>query len=327
MEWENQSRVRFERNENFVLDKPQFEAIEGPMSDESNVIFEAYKAGELDIAGVAPEDLEAVQSDPELKAQLVQTAGQCTFYLGMNNTKPPFDKTEVRQAFAMALDREAWVRDIMQGLGMPALSFIPPGFPGHDPNEKQWAFDAAAAKKMLADAGFDNNQEIKYTFSSTARNKARAEYLAAMLQNNLGVTITLDPVDATVYSSLFKRDEDTPQLFLLGWCADYPDPQNWVSLVFQTGGISADRINYSSPELDALVQKADQLPLDDPERATLYEEAQRILVRDAPVAFLYHDVTPRVVKPWVKGLNITPLDYFPGIFDLSSIEVVSEATQ
>lgn len=324
MEWENQSRVRFERNENYVLPKPKFEAIEGPMSDESNVVFEAYKAGELDISGVAAEDLQAVNGDPDLKAQLNESAGSCTFYIGFNLTKAPFDKMEVRQAFAMGLDREAYVRDILQGIGFPAQSFIPPGFPGNDPNEKQWSFDATAAKALLDSVGFDFNQEIKYTFGASSRGQARAEYLAAMLQNNLGVKITIDPVDPTVYTSLFKRDEDTPQMFLLGWCADYPDPQNWVSLVFQTGGIAADRVNYSSEELDKLTKQADALPIDDPQRAQLYLDAQKILVKDAPVAFLYHDAGPFLVKPWVKGLHSTPLDYFPGIFDISSIEIVSE---
>ena len=324
VEWENQSRVRFERNENYVLPKPTFEAIEGPMSDESNVVFEAYRAGELDISGLAAEDLEIVTGDAELQGQLTESAGSCTFYLGFNNSKPPFDKKEVRQAFAQAVDREAYVRDVLQGLGIPAQSFIPPGFPGHDADEQQWSFDAAAAKSLLESSGFDNSQEIKYTFAASARGKARAEYLAAQLQNNLGVTITLDPVDPTVYSSLFKRDEDTPDMFFLGWCADYPDPQNWVSLVFQTGGITSDRINYSSAELDEMTKQADGLPLDDPQREQLYLDAQTLLVQDAPVAFLYHDKSPFLVKPWVQGLKSTPLDYFPGIFDLASIQIVTE---
>lgn len=324
VEWENQSRVLWERNENYVLPKPTFESIEGPMSDESNVVFEAYRAGELDISGLAAEDLEIVTGDPELQAQLTESAGSCTFYLGFNLTKPPFDKVEVRQAFAQAIDREAYVRDVLQGLGIPAQSFIPPGFPGHDADEKQWSFDAAAAKSLLESTGFDVSQEIKYTFGASARGKARAEYLAAQLQNNLGVKITLDPVDPTVYSSLFKRDEDTPQMFFLGWCADYPDPQNWVSLVFQTGGIASDRVNYSSAQLDEMTKQADALPLDDPQREQLYLDAQKLLVQEAPVAFLYHDKSPFLVKPWITGLKSTPLDYFPGIFDLASIQIVTE---
>ncbi len=62
-EWEHQSRVRFERNENYVLTKPTFEAIEGSMITEGNVAFEAYRADELDIGGVGSEELATVEGD------------------------------------------------------------------------------------------------------------------------------------------------------------------------------------------------------------------------------------------------------------------------
>lgn len=326
VEWENQSRVLWERNENYAIEdrKPQFQYIEGSMTDESNVVFEAYRAGELDYIGLAAEDLEAVENDEELAAQRADVGGSCTFYLGFNNAVAPFDNKQVRQAFATALDREAWVSDILEGLGTPAYSFIPPGFPGHDPDETRFTFDQEAANELLDASGFDRSQEIKLTYASTARNKARNEYLAAMLQNNLGVTITLDPVDPTVYSSLFKDAETTPPMFILGWCADYPDPQNWTSLVFQTGGLTAGRVRYSSEELDRLTKEADVLPVDDPRRAELHAQAQDILVEDAPVAMFWHNVGPALVKPWITGLNQTPLDYFPGIFDLGSIQIQGE---
>jgi oligopeptide transport system substrate-binding protein len=324
-EWEHQSRVRWERNESYVLDAPTFEAIEGVMITEANVAFEAYRADELDIGGVSSEDLATVQEDEELSAQYEQSSGSCTFYIGMNNAAPPFDNREVRQAFAQAIDRESLAQDLEQGLALPTQSFIPPGIPGYDESIDLWTFDAAAAKEKLDAAGFDYNQEIKYTFSSTALGRARAEYIAAMLQNNLGVTITLDPVDPTVYTSLFKKAAaERPQMFFLGWCADYPDPQNWLSLVFQTGGISADRLNFSNEQFDQLTQQADLLPVDDPERAELYKQAQVLLVEEAPVAFVYNDTVNSLTKPWVTGINRTPLDYFPGIFDLDSIQIRTE---
>jgi len=324
-EWEHQSRVRFERNENYVLAKPQFEAIEGAMITEGNVAFEAYRSGELDIGGVGSEELATVQGDEELSAQFTQSPGSCTFYVGFNNAAPPFDNKEVRQAFAQAIDREGIARDLEEGLALPTLSFIPRGIPGYDESETLWAFDAAAAKEKLDAAGFDYSQEIKYTFSATSTNRARAEYFAAMFQNNLGVTITLDPVDPTVYSSLFRRTAaEKPQMFFLGWCADYPDPQNWTSLVFQTGGIAADRINYSNPQLDEMTQQADLLPVDSEERAQLHKDAQHMLVEDAPVAFVYNDTTNILIKPWVTGIELTPLDYFPGIFALDQIQIRTE---
>ena len=112
----------------------------------------------------------------------------------------------------------------------------------------------------------------------------------------------------------FRLSESpTPQL---RWVPGRPGEHNQE--------VFGSMLGYSSEELDTLSKQADVLPVDDPERAQLYLDAQKVLVKDAPVAFLYHDAGPFLVKPWVKGLHSTPLDYFPGIFDISSIEIVTE---
>jgi len=326
-EYEPQSRFRFERNENYVLEKPNIEAIEGTVSEDSAVLFQAYLSDELDWVGIAAEDKEAVESDPELEAQRVTAAGSCSFYFGFNNTKPPFDNKEVRQAFAMAIDREAWVEDVLQGQGIPSTSFIPPGIPGHDPDITTWQFDPEGAKAKLEAAGFDFDQELQLTFAASPRNQARFEWLAASFQNNLGVTMTLDPIEPTAYTALLKEPlERTPPMYFLGWCADYPDAQNYLSLVFQPGGTGEQRTGYNNPEFLRLTREADLLPVDDPERAELYRQAQEILHDDAPVAFMYYNIHDYLFKPWVKGLgeSQTPLDYFPGIFNLSGWEIAHE---
>ena len=303
----------------------KLKGIEMSMINESAVSFQAYKNGELDIGGVAAEDLAAVKSDPVLSKEYNLSAGSCTFYLGFNTAKPPFDNIKVRQAFAQAFDRDAWVRDVFQGLALPTQTFIPPGFPGYEKSD-QWAFNADAAKKSLADAGFADVSKlppIKLTFSSSARNKVRFEWVANQLKQNLGIEAQLDPVDPTAYSALVKDTATTPQLFYLGWCADYPDPQDWLTLVFKTGGSSSSRVSWSNKQFDDLVSKADIEP-DAAKRADLYSQAQKILITEAPVAFTSNDVIPYLIKPYVKGISkdtITPLDYIPGFFNLKELDV------
>lgn len=323
-EWEHNSRMHFDRNENYVLTdrKPTFEAMEGPMITDSSVAFEAYKSGELDMSGVAAEDLANVQADPDLNKQLIDVPGTCTFYLGFHNKVAPFDNKEVRQAFALAIDRDAWVRDILKGEGKPTLTFIPPGFPGYDADEKLWSYDPEAAKAKLDATGFDKSTEIKLSYAASARNKARYEYLAAQFQKVLGVKITLDPVEPTAYTGLFKEGSTPPPMFILGWCADYPDPQDWVSIVWQTGGIAAGRVAYSNPQLDEMTKKADGMPIDSPERAQLYKDAQHMLIEDTPAAMFWNDGGKTLIKPWVTGVHPAALDYsFPGFLDMASIKI------
>jgi len=323
-EHEQGTKATWEANPNYQgpLGPVKLKGIEMAMIADSAVAFQAYKNGELDIGGVAPEDLAAVQGDAALSKEVVDLPGSCTFYLGFNVNKPPFDNVKVRQAFAQAFDRDAWVRDVFSGLGAPTQTFIPPGFPGYEKSD-QWKFDPAAAKQSLADAGFADLTklpEIKLTFSSSARNKVRFEWVANQIKQNLGVDAKLDPVDPTAYTALVKDPKTTPQMFYLGWCADYPDPQDWLTLVFKTGGSASGRIGWADKQFDDLVTKADIEP-DAAKRADLYAQAQKLLIDEAPVAFTSNDINKALVKPYVKGVKVTPLDYIPGFFNLPNLEV------
>ena len=93
-------------------------------------------------------------------------------------------------------------------------------------------------------------------------------------------------------------------MFILGWCADYPDPQNWLSVYWKTGGFG-ERIGYSNPDFDALVNEADTT-IDPAKRAELYAQAQTLLTDGAPVAFAWNNVNTYLVKPWVTGIDHDP---------------------
>ena len=313
--------ARFEVNPNYVgpLGPVQLKEIRFAFIEDSQVAYQAYKNGELDINGVASEDLAAVKADATLSKELTNTPGSCTFYLGFNLRKPPFDNIKVRQAFAQAFDREAWVRDVFKGLGKPTQTFIPPGFPGYEATTK-YAFDPAAAKKSLADSGVKVD-EVKLTFSSSARNKVRFEWMANQIKTNLGVNVNLDPVDPTAYTALLKDETTIPEMFYLGWCADYPDPQDWLTTVFKTGGVSAGRAGFSNKDFDKITAQAD-IETDATKRAKLYSQAQSMLLDQSPVVFMNNDAIVLLTKPYVKGTDIvTPIDYIPGFFNLKNITV------
>lgn len=284
---------------------------------DSAVSFEAYKNNEFDIVPLAAEDLATVQNDPALSPEAQIYAGSCTYAVMFHQLKEPFTNQKVREAFAMALDRESWVTDVLNNLGAPTLTWIPPGFPGYDAEENRWGFDPTAAQAALAESGYtvENGQlltpdgtavEMVDTFSDTPRNRVRHEWLVAKWKEVLGVDISLNPVESTTYTALTKDINTAPQMFILGWCADYPDPQNWLSVYWKTGAFG-ERIGYSNLDLDAKLAEADSTV--DPEgRMVLYAEAQKMLTDTAPVAFMWNNVNSYMVKPWVKGLTLTPQD-------------------
>jgi oligopeptide transport system substrate-binding protein len=298
----------FTPNANYAGDKPKTD-FEYSYINDSAVAFEAYKNNEFDIVPLAAEDLKAVQADAALKDQAKIFPGSCTFAVMYHQLKEPFTDPKVRQAFTQSFDREAWVKDVQQGLGAPTLTWIPPGFPGYDANEKSWPFDPAAAKKALAESKYgsvDKLPPIKLTFSDTPRNRTRNEWLAQNWKKNLGVDLKLDPLDPTTYTAMTKDIKTAPQTFILGWCADYPDPQNWLSVYWKTGAFG-ERIGYSNKDFDALVDQADAAT-DPKSRADLYAKAQTLLIAGVPVTMAWNNVNSYLVKPWVTGIKTTPQD-------------------
>lgn len=301
-------RAFYTPNANYWGEVPKV-SIDYAFITDSAVSFEAYKNNEFDIVGLAAEDLEVVQADPVLSQEANIYPGSCTFAVMFHQLKEPFTDQKVREAFAYALDREGWVKDVLRGLGSPTLTWIPPGYPGYDAEENRWGFDPEAAKQAIAESSYgsvENLPAITATFSDTPRNRTRWEWLAAKWKEVLGVDIALDPVESTTFTALTKDINTAPQMFILGWCADYPDPQNWLSVYWKTGAFG-ERIGYSNPDLDTLLEQAD-VELDPAKRAQLYADAQRLLTDGAPVAFMWNNVNAYLVKPWVSGIVKTPQD-------------------
>jgi len=313
----------FVPNPNYRGSAPKVNVEYSYISD-SNVAFQAYKNDEFDVVGLAAEDYPVVMNDEALKKQAMIYAGSCTIVMQFRNFVAPFTDAKVRQAFTVAIDRERWVKDVLSGLGAPTLTWIPPGFPGYQEGETRGAYDPEKALALIAESSYgsiDKLPPIVLTFADTPRSRTHHEWLAARFQEVFeGLQIELKPVEPTAYIAAQKDKNSDLQMFLGGWCADYPDPQNWLSVYWKSTSTFADLIGYANPEFDKLIDQAD-VEGDPVKRAELYRQAQDMLVEDNPVAFFWNSVNAYMVKPWVKGYKTTPQDAWPGDIDPSSIDI------
>lgn len=324
-EWKHNEKMVYERNDNYRT-PAKLKKWTKVMINESAVAFAAYRNNELDMVGVGAEQLRTIDGDADLKAQTVDVGGSCTIYVGFNNARAPFDDQKVRMAFAKSYDKAAYITDVAKiGKAVDTGGFIPPGMPGYDKDDSAQKFDPAAAKKLLSESKYANTdalKNLKFTYSASAANKTRIEWLQQQWKTNLGIDVAPDPVDATTYTSLVKKPETVPLMFRLGWCADYPDQQDWLTLVFHSSS-TVTRVGYKNAEYDKLVRQADADP--NPEsRDKTYLQASKILSNDAPASWWYYSATKYLRKPWVKGITDTVMDFEYGIFDLSAIAVTKK---
>jgi len=301
-------KALFVPDENYWGEKGQVKIQFSYLTDTGEVL-EDYKDDGFDIIPVTVENMPEILADEELSQEVLSYAGSCTFVVMMNQLKEPFNDKKVREAFAYALDREEWARDGLNGQGLATLTWIPPGLPGHDPDEARYAYDPDRALQMLAESSYgsaENLPEVVMSFSDTSRNQMRYGWLAAHWGEVFGREIGLNPVEPGTFYGLFGDIETTPQAYISGWCADYPDPQNWLSTYWRTGAF-ASSIGYSNPGLDELMAAADA-EFDPERRMELYFEAQRMLVGDCPGVFFWNNINSYLVKPYVKGIRATTMD-------------------
>lgn len=321
-EWVHNDHITMVPNENYWGPKPKLAKVVWKMIADEGAAYAAYQNNEIDLISVPIANRKLVLADPNVKNQLVRYNELTTFAFQMNNKQAPFDNVKVRQAFAMGFDRNALINDLEQGIGRPALSWVPPGMPGFDANAgKQYEFNPAKAKQLLAEAGFPDGKglpEIKFSFADAQANKQRAEWFQAQFKQNLGVDIKLDALETKAYSAAYTANQ--LQSFWTGWGADYPDPDNWLPDILGTGK-SANHTLFSDPQFDDIVKKALAEP-DDAKREQLWKDAQNRMLDLAPLAPVVYRERLWLIKPQFKGFQTTAKDQVPGnrFYHLMSVD-------
>ena len=284
--------------------KPTLTKITEFLIDDETVAYAKYKSGELDMVGVPVADTEAVRSS----AELVTIPELTVFWVDVNVKQAPFDNPKVRLAFAQAIDRDSFVKNIEKGRGLSSTTLIPKGMRNYQPElGTLQKFDATVAKATLASSGVSTSSlnGVKYTYNSNSpTNKTIAEFVQAQLKTNLGIDVVLDGTDSKTVSKRLRTGQyqfGGPS----GWGADYPDSQDWFD-IFMTG--SGNQFsNWSSKTYDDAVTAGDATS-DNAKRDASYATAEKTLVAEAPVLFLYQRTGWFLVKPYVKGISTTPND-------------------
>ncbi|HFQ94072.1 MAG TPA: hypothetical protein ENK32_08690, partial [Anaerolineae bacterium] len=267
-----------------------------------------YEQGKIDLVGVGGANLERMQ-DPNnpLHEQLRQTVSFCTSVIGLNNRLAPFDDARVRQAFNYALDKELLINTFSGGDALPATGSLPPGMPGYTNNPNRgYPYDPAKARQLLAEAGYTDMSQFPVLTYSTGGYGSVNDYVTAVItmwQENLGVTIRPEGIDPyQYYDELYAGN--VGHFYGSGWCADYPDPQNFPDILYHSQ--SPQNIGgYSNPEVDAMLEAA-RVERDVDRRMALYAEIEDRIVADAPVVFVSHGLTAVLVSPDLEGYILTP---------------------
>jgi oligopeptide transport system substrate-binding protein len=307
-EWKVNYKIVVKKNTNYwnaanvKLNGIVFHAIENQDSEER-----AFRAGQLHvnyqlssgkIDRYRREHPELLHIDPHL----------ATYFYKINVTKPPLNDKRVRQALAMAIDRESIVTNVLRGGQFPAYSLTPPNTAGYTPRAKI-PRDLNLARKLLADAGYPGGKglpPIEILYNTQEDHKRIAEALQQMWKQNLGVDARLLNEEWKVY--LDSVHSQNYQVARQGWIGDYPDPNTFLDMWVTDGG--NNETGWSNPEYDRLIKEAART-VDPAQRLEVFQKAEAILMDEVPIIPIYVYTRVFLQQPYVKGFYPNILDEHP----------------
>ncbi len=293
-----------------------------------------YLSGALDWLPRTPSDLaEALRERPDHYG----APALVVYYYRVNVAKPPLDDPRVREALALAIDRESLVRDVLRLGQLPALHIVPPGIPGYEPPQSRLGFDPARARALLAQAGYPGGRgfpEIGILYNTLEDHRKIAELVADQLARALGIVVS--PYNQEWQSYLATTQAGDYHLSRAGWIGDYVDPNTFLDLWVTNGGNNQtgwgdpqyDRLIRAAADVGAFARAPELAGLGEPERLRallaaftsadaeakpeagarlrlqLLREAEAILVQRAfPVIPVYFYVTSGLIAARVTGFH------------------------
>lgn len=259
--------------------------------------------------------------------RLLTSVRPSTFYMGFNMQDPVVGglndaAAKLRQAVSIAIDQEEFISIFMNGRGIPAQSPLPPGIFGYDagpagldPQVYDWVDgrpqrkSVQEARRLLAEAGYPNGRHAQtgeplvFNLDTTGGgmgDKSRLDWLTRQFAK-IDVQLVVRSTDFNRFQDKLRKG--AVQLYYLGWNADYPDPENFMFLLYGPEGRvhgGENSSNYANPAFDRLFLQMKNMD-NTPERLSLIRDMLGILHRDAPWVFGFHPKSYTLVHAWLKN--------------------------
>jgi len=308
--WERGNQLVFSRFDEYWGDPAMSKTLVFRWGTESAQRLLELQSGTVDgIDNPGPDDFANIEADSNL--QLIPRPALNIMYIGFNNnpkvdgfdnSKNPLANEKVRQAIAMGIDRQRIVDNFYPAGSEVASHFTPCSIPNGCVGDDWYSFDAAAAKTLLAEAGYPDGFETVLNYRDVVRGylpdpNIVAQDIQAQLKTNLNITLKIEVME----SGAFLDAADSGQLtglYMLGWGADYPDQTNFLGYHFGAG--SSAQFGDKFPDVVDAIEQGAQLA-SDADRAPFYEAANNAIKTHVPMIPVAHGGSAVAYKAGLEG--------------------------
>ncbi len=307
-EWQENERLVLERNQHYYGEPAKVASVVFQLW--GGVPMNMYETGQIDVTSVYMQYIDKVTDKAGPFYSDLSVVPELSFgYIGFDCTRPPFDDANIRRAFSQAINKDKLVAVSFKDTVKRADGILPPGMPGYNQGLSGLDYDVAEARALIEGSKYGDVSHLPpITITTSGWGGLIADELEAIVhewRQNLGVEVTVRQLEPQRF--LYHLREERDEMFYMGWVADYPHPQNFLDILFH-GGAESNYGGYDNPQVDALLERA-AVELDFDESLKLYQQAEQLIVDDAACIPLYFGENYVLVKPYVKGYNLTPQGY------------------
>jgi ABC-type transport system substrate-binding protein len=304
--WARGDSITFTRNDNYWGEKAKAKTLVFKWASEGAARLLELQSGTVDgIDNPTPDDFDKIRSDATL--QFKEREALNVFYIGMTNSHPPFDNVKVRQAVAMGIDRQRIVDNFLPKGSEVASHFTPCSIPNGCVGDDWYNFDVAAAKALLAEAGFPDGFSTTITMRDVVRGYLpEPGVVATDIQAQLKENLNIDAEIVVMESGAFIDATSTGSvggLHLLGWGADYPHVTNFLDYHF---GLNQAQFGTPYPDVYENLQKGAQIS-DAKEAEPFYVAANNAIKLEVPMLPVSHAGSATAFRADVEGAHASPL--------------------
>jgi ABC-type transport system substrate-binding protein len=234
-------------------------------------------------------------------------------FYGINVRKPPLDDLQLRRVLSLAMDRERFVREVLNSRHHPASQLLPRGMPGYSPDNALAVYDAGKAAQILAGSKYPGGKGLpELVLASASSSEVAKRELEMYRQSLAALGIALKPLFVETWEE-FKMglEEGRYDIYRYAIYADIPDPEDLMPGIVETGG-SHNFTGYGNDVVDSLISKA-RGETDPVKRMTLYRQAERKVLDDLPLIPVVFLSTQVAFQPGVRNIDLpaTGTPYLP----------------
>ena len=312
--------IRYKANPSYFAGKPKIDNLVFAITPDNAVRYAKLKSGECHIMPYPnPADIPAMKKDPALK--VLEQPGLNVGYLAFNTNKKPFDDKRVRKAVDYAINKKAILDAVYMGIGIPAKNPIPPSMWSYNDAVKDYPYDPAMAKKLLAEAGLPNGFETDLWAIPVQRPyNPNGKRIAELMQADLAKVGIKAKIVSYEWGEYRKRAQaGEHQMVQLGWTGDNGDPDNFLYTLLGCASSAPGGSNvakWCNKDFDDLVSQAQRIS-DQAKRTELYKKAQLIFKEETPWYTIAHAVQVKPMRKEVEGFKLSPLGYH----DFSTVDL------